>query len=99
MTGGDASGSAVNLAFPTFKVEYARRVGEGFSEEAGVGGNNTFYSASFNLTAGVQDYDLQTIISRSAANNSDEASGEAVPYADLVGNNKVKIHGVSLSWA
>ena len=25
MTGGDASGSAVNLAFPKFKVEYARR--------------------------------------------------------------------------
>tara|TARA_R100000664_G_C2757074_1_gene145116 strand:- start:1551 stop:2864 length:1314 start_codon:yes stop_codon:yes gene_type:complete len=94
MTGGDASGSAVNLAFPTFKVEYARRVGEGFSEEAGVGGNNTFYSASFALTAGVQDYDLQTIISRSAATNKDDATGGAVPYADLVGNNKVKIHKV-----
>ena len=51
MTGGDASGSAVNLAFPKFKVEYARRVGEGFAEEAGIGGNNTFYSASFALTA------------------------------------------------
>ena len=94
MVGGDAAGSAVNLAFPTFKAEYARRVGEGFSEEAGVGGNNTFYSASFNLTAGVQDYDLQTIISRSAATNKDDVTGGGVPYADLVGNKKVKIHRV-----
>ena len=94
MTGGDASGSAVNLAFPTFKAEYARRVGEGFSEEAGIGGNNTFYSASFALTAGVQDYDLHTIISRSAATNTDESTGDPVPYADLVGNSKVKIHRV-----
>ena len=94
MVGGDAAGSAVNLAFPTFKAEYARRVGEGFSEEAGIGGNNTFYSASFNLSAGVQDYDLQTIISRSAATNVDESTGGAVPYADLVGNSKVKIHRV-----
>jgi len=94
MTGGDASGSAVNLAFPKFKVEYARRVGEGFAEEAGIGGNNTFYSASFALTASVQDYDLQTIISSAAAENSDVATGGSVPYSGLVGNKKVKIHRV-----
>ena len=94
MTGGDASGSAVNLKYPTFKVGYARRVGEGFSEEAGIGGNNTFYSASFALTAGVQDYDLQNIISSSAANNLEPATSGSVPYANLVGNKKVKIHRV-----
>jgi len=94
MTGGDASGSAVNLAFPKFKVEYARRIGEGFSEEAGVGGNNTFYSASFAITAGVQDYDLQTVISSAATSNSDVATGNPVPYANLVGNKKVKIQRV-----
>jgi hypothetical protein len=94
MTGGDASGSAVNLAFPKFKVEYARRVGEGFAEEAGIGGNNTFYSASFALTANVQDYDLQTIISSAAAENSDVATTDPVPYSGLVGNKKVKIHRV-----
>jgi hypothetical protein len=95
MTGGDASGSAVNLAFPKFKVEYARKVGEGFAEEAGIGGDNTFYSASFALTAGVQDYDLQAIISKSAADNYDQAeAGGPVPYADLVGNRKVKIQRV-----
>ena len=94
MTGGDASGSAVNLSFPSFRVEYARKVGEGFSEEAGIGGINTFYSASFTLNVGQQDYDLQSIISASSANNLDEASNAAVPYAGLVGNRKVKIHKV-----
>ena len=89
MIGGDASGSAVNLTFPKFKVEYARKVGEGFAEEAGIGGDNTFYSASFALTSGVQDYDIQTIISKSAADNYDQAQGSGpVPYANLVGNKK-----------
>ena len=95
MIGGDASGSAVNLTFPKFKVEYARKVGEGFAEEAGIGGDNTFYSASFALTSGVQDYDIQSIISKSAADNYDQAQGSGpVPYADLVGNKKVKIQRV-----
>ena len=94
MTGGDASGSAVNLTFPKFKIEYARRVGEGLAEEAGIGGDTTFYSASFTISASKQDYDLQTIISRSSANNNDEATDDEVPYAGLVGNKKVKIHRV-----
>jgi hypothetical protein len=95
MTGGDASGSAVNLAFPKFKIEYARKVGEGFAEEGGIGGDNTFYSASFALSSGVQDYDLQTIISKSAADNYDQAQQSGpVPYANLVGNRKVKIQKV-----
>ena len=87
-------GSAGNLALPKFKVEAARRVGEGFSEEAGVGGNTTFYSASFNIVAEQQDYDLQAIISSSAYTNTDEATGKSVPYSGLVGNEKVKIHRV-----
>ena len=52
------------------------------------------YSASFALTASKQDYDLQTIISSSAFNNNDEATGKEVPYAGLVGNRKVKIDKV-----
>ena len=34
--------------------------------EAGIGGTVPIYSASFNMTASVQDYDLQSIISSSA---------------------------------
>jgi hypothetical protein len=47
MVGGDASGSAVNLSYPRFKLEYARRVGDGITTEAGFGGNQMMYSASF----------------------------------------------------
>ena len=93
-TGGSASGSAVNLSYPKFKAEYARRVGEGLAVEAGIGGDTTFYSASFDINTGVQDYDLQAIISASSYNDDDDATGNAVPYSGLVGNRKVKVHRV-----
>lgn len=94
MTGGDASGSAVNLSFPRFELRYARRVGDGIAEEAGFGGNRMMYSASFSTSASVQDYDLQTIISSSAASNVDPATGDPVDYAGLVGNRKIRIDKV-----
>jgi len=94
MTGGDASGSEVNLSFPKYEFRYARRISEGLSREAAVGGNVTMYSASFSITGGLQDYDLQTIISRSAMNNLDEATGSPVDYADVIGNKKVRIEKV-----
>ena len=94
MVSGDASGSAVNLSYPRFEVRYARRVGDGFAEEAGFGGNRTMYSASIALTASSQDYDLQTIISRSAFANEAESVGGTVPYSGLVGNKKVRIDKV-----
>ena len=53
----------MSLKFPRFDFSYARRVTEGISEEAGVGGSATVYSASIQLSDGVQDYDLQNIIS------------------------------------
>ena len=94
MTGGDASGSAVNLSYPRYKLEYARRVGDGIASEAGFGGNQTMYSASFAVTASQQDYNLQTIISRSSATNQDQGVGGAVDYSGLVGNRKVRIDKV-----
>mgnify|MGYP000279875412 CR=1 FL=1 len=94
MTGGDASGSAVNLSFPRFEYGYAKRIADGIATAVGAGGNQTMYSASFTTINGVQDYDLQTVISSSAASNSDEATGDAVPYAGLVGNKKVRIEKV-----
>ena len=94
MVGGDAKDSAVNLSFPRFEFNYAKRVAEGIGSKAGVGGNLTMYSASFNTTGGVQDYDLQTIISGASTNNYDEATGDPVPFAGLVGNKKVRIERV-----
>jgi len=94
MIGGDANGYNVNLSYPRFEFNYAKRVGEGIGAKAGVGGNLTMYSASFNTTGAVQDYDLQTIISGASSANYDDATGDPVPYAGLVGNNKVRIERV-----
>jgi hypothetical protein len=72
----------VALKFPKFKFEYARRVAHGYATEAGFGGVTPIYSASFNTTASVQDYDLQDIIS----NSSD--------FTGVVGDKRVNISKV-----
>lgn len=77
----------IELRFPRFDFSYARRVADGISTEAGIGGSQPEYSASFNVTASVQDYDLQTIISSSAVNDD-------VDFKDLVADTKVIIKKV-----
>ncbi len=64
------SGSKVELKYPKFKIGYARRVLDNTSTEAGIGGSTQIYSASFATTDRQQDYDLQNIISSSAASSS-----------------------------
>ena len=54
----------LGLRYPRFDFAYARRVTDGISEEALVGGSNRVYSASFAITADVQDYNLQTIFAQ-----------------------------------
>ena len=83
-SGDDLSGSNVALKFPKFKFEYVRRVGHGYSTEAGFGGVTPIYSASFTTSEDKQDYDLQSIISSSAASDGELYSGK-------VGNNRVNI--------
>ena len=56
----------ISLLYPRFDFAYARRVSAGISEEVGVGGNTTVYSASIDLTADVQDYDIQAKITADA---------------------------------
>ena len=79
-------GTDAALKYPKFKFDYAFKVADKFSTEAGVGGTQPMYSASFTPTAGVQDYDLQSIVSASAA-----AGG--VNYGNM-GNKRVKIRKV-----
>ena len=55
-------GDNVNLIYPRFDFAYARRVADGISEEVNVGGHHNVYSASFDLVAGQQDYDLQNLV-------------------------------------
>jgi hypothetical protein len=84
----------VNLRFPRVMFEYARRVSDGFSFEANVGGTIPIYSASFDLVEGKQDYDLQAIISGSSATGIDPAGGAGAPYQDVVGDKRVLIKKV-----
>jgi len=84
-SGDDLSGSNISLKFPKYTFTHARRIGHAFSTEAGYGGTNPIYSASFDVSEGVQDYDLQNIISSSAATTS------SLPYYGKVGDNRVNI--------
>lgn len=85
--------TGVNLKYPRVMFEYARRVGDGFSFDAGVGGTIPIYSASFELKENQQDYNLQTIISASSATGIDE-SGEPAGYAGIVGDKRVIVKKV-----
>ena len=69
--------------YPKFLFDYAFRAADKFSTEAGVGGTTPIYSASFDSVNGQQDYDLQQIVSSSAA-----AGG--VPYSHLADPSKNK---------
>jgi hypothetical protein len=83
----------VNLKFPRVMFEYARRVSDGFSFEANVGGTIPIYSASFKLEQGQQDYNLQAIISGSSASGIGP-NGDAVPFAGIVGDKRVLVKKV-----
>lgn len=83
----------VNLKFPRVMFEYARRVGDGISFEANVGGTIPIYSASFELVENQQDYDLQAIISSSAYTGVDP-QGNPVPYAGKVEDKRVLVKKV-----
>ncbi len=56
------TGSSPNLKYPRFQLGYIRNIGDSVGTLAGVGGNQTVYSASFASVDDVQDYDLQKII-------------------------------------
>ena len=75
----------IALKFPKFKFEYARRVGHGYATEAGIGGVTPIYSASFITTEEKQDYDLQEIVSSSAATDT------SAPYYGLISGSRINV--------
>ena len=85
---GEVSGSGVAAAlkYPKYRFDYALRIGDTFSHEAGIGGTEPLYSASVDRVTGVQDYDLQSLISSSAA-----AGG--VDFAGM-GNKRITVREV-----
>ena len=84
---GQSGHKHASLSYPSFRFEYSKKVGLGVGAAIGVGGDETEYSASFDTEDGVQDYDLQSIISSSA-----ESSG--LDYSGLVGSNKITVKQV-----
>ena len=78
----------VSLRYPRFDFAYARRVTEGISEEVGVGGSTTVYSASIDVQSGVQDYDIQ------AAITSDEDWQQKLGFTGAEDANKILIKKV-----
>ncbi len=88
--GDSLSGSNVALKYPKFSFETSFRIGEAFGTEAGVGGQQAIYSASFDTATDQQDYDLQSIVSASAVNSDNSA----FPYYNKVGDRRIKIRQV-----
>ncbi|MAF26052.1 hypothetical protein CL634_10845 [bacterium] len=94
---GDPSGledTNVSLRYPKFKFGYAKRISDASISEIGMAGDNTLYSASFSSVGGIQDYDLQSIISDASTNNLDQGTGNTVSFASLVGNKKILVKRV-----
>ena len=81
-------GANVNLKYPRFDFAYARRVADGISEEVGIGGSLTVYSASFDIVNKQQDYDLQSIIGSSTEFH--KTTGTVRP----IGDEKIQIKKV-----
>jgi hypothetical protein len=84
-TGDSLLGKNINLKFPRFEFAYSRRVGYGVSTEVGFGGEVAIYSASFDAVSGQQDYDLQQIVSSSAAGTA------SLPFFGQVGDKRINI--------
>ena len=79
------SGTSVALKFPKLDFTYAERIGTGLAQAAGFGDNVRIYSASFALTGGVQNYNLQSILSSSQAGSL---------WDNQIQNKKVRIERV-----
>lgn len=63
------SGTHVALKYPKFDYSMTRRVADGIGAEVGLNGS-VQYSASFDVVAGTQDYNLQSIIEESIHSGS-----------------------------
>ena len=89
ITAGHAlSGSNVELKYPRFDYGYVRKVSDRMITETGLGGTVPIYSASITRVSGLQDYDLQEIISSSAATDAGAA------YFGKVADKRVVIRKV-----
>jgi hypothetical protein len=86
---GDAlSGSDIELRYPKFNYGYMNRMAERTITDVGLGGTVPIYSASFDRISKQQDYDLQAIVSSSAATDTTRA------YYGLLRGKRITIRKV-----
>jgi len=72
------------LKLPRFTFTYPQLVAQGVSAEAKMGGNQRVYSASVDIVADQQDYDLQEAV-------YDASLVAGASFSNSVGNNKISI--------
>jgi hypothetical protein len=79
LTGANAQDLAnASLAFPKMQFTYAKNVSLAVNNMVGINGDEPVYSASFDIVAGTQDYDLQNIVSSSAATYGWNVDGKRI---------------------
>ena len=87
--GDPLSGSNLESVLPRYTFDYVRRMATGISSEAGVNGDITYYSASFNTVADQQDYDLQAIVEAAV-----DAGDLVLDTGDTIDSNRITIRQV-----
>jgi len=81
------AGEHVALKYPKFDYSMTRRVADGIGSEVGLNGS-TQHSASFDVTAMQQDYDLQEII-EAKANTAAKATVTITSRGDLTAGDTI----------
>ena len=84
------SGSQVALKYPSVKFSYASRVSNGLSEEASMG-DIRIYSASVDMVAEQQEYDLQKIVQDASIDGS---SSFGFAFTGSINNKRINIRRV-----
>jgi hypothetical protein len=82
-----AGAEGASLKYPKFSFDYAFKMGDKFATEAGIGGTEPIYSASFDRVRDQQDYDLQDIAYSASL-------AESSPFTGSIGNKRIKIRKV-----
>jgi hypothetical protein len=80
------SGTHVALKYPSFTFSYASRISDGLSQEAAMG-DIRVYSASVDMVANQQEYDLQKVV-------QDLSVSSSVAFSGSVNNKRIEIRKV-----
>ena len=95
---GSLSGTNVSLKYPRFSLAYARSISDEIAYESGIGGIIPFYSASINITASVQDYDLQAVVITASYTDPILAAAVTASAGAQIRVNKVYFKSPNQAW-